>query len=465
VDCISRGGAVGRRPRRLLPRAAGALALLALAGCAGPGLGARYRALEEDWRRSAAGPLASSATPGAGEDPFAGAGSLVREDLVGEVLRRNPSLHAARHAWRAALARYPQATSLDDPMLGLSAAPRSFDSRAVNDAWRVDVGQAFPFPGKLALRGEIALAEAEATADDFEAVRLRLAAMASLLHDDLYVAARAVEINAQHVALVEELHGIALARYEAGEGSANDPLQAEVELAHILHDDISLRTAERVAREQINALLHRRPDAPLPPPPPALELPPLDGADRAARLEAALAEQPELRAAEARIRSKEAAVALARREFLPDVTLMAAYDRIWQERELQPMVGLQVNVPLRLARRRAALDEARAELERAKSERASVEDDVLLGVASGLDRFAEAHHIHELYRDRLLPATRDQVEAARAAFETGRTSFLAVIDAERNLRRVELGYEQALADASRRHAELERASGRLAGQR
>ena len=45
-------------------------------------------------------------------------------------------------------------------MIGAGLGPRSFGSRQIDDAWRVEASQAFPFPGKLALRGAVALAEA-----------------------------------------------------------------------------------------------------------------------------------------------------------------------------------------------------------------------------------------------------------------------------------------------------------------
>jgi outer membrane protein TolC len=451
-----------RNPRRRarargLPLLLGALAAaVGLPGCAGPGLATRHRAQGDAWERSA--PAGDTAA-----EPFANAPFLERAALVEEVLRRNPSLQAARWAWRAALARYPQETSLDDPMLGYGVAPLSFDSRAVDDAHRFELSQAFPFPGKLALRGEAALAEAEAAAHEHDAARLRLATMASLLFDEWYLAARALSLAEQHVALLGELREIALARYESGEASQQDPLQADVEHAHLLHRAIELRTAQRVTGEQINVLLHRRPAAPLPPPPPRLELPAEESLDRAALLGRALAERPELRAADARVRSREAGVDLARREFLPDLKLVAMYDGLWQseERDLRPFVGLEVNVPLRLARRRAALDEARARLEEARSEQAGVEDEVRFELESGADRLEEARHVLHLYRDRLLPAARDQLEAARAGFEAGRNGFLELIEAERNLRDVELGHEEALAGLSRRFAELERATGAL----
>jgi hypothetical protein len=40
---------------------------------------------------------------------------------------------------------------------------------------------------------------------------------------------------------------------------------------------------------------------------------------------------------------------------------------------------------------------------------------------------------------------------------------MAVVEAERNLRNVELDYQMARAECDRRHAELDRALGRISG--
>jgi outer membrane protein TolC len=449
---------VGDARRR--PRAALFAALLLASGCsAGPGLGARHRALAADLaalEETPAAPLAPAAAA-AESDPFSGASSLEREPLVAEVLRRNQSLRAARFAWSAALARFPQVTALEDPMLGYGVAPRALD----DGAHRVDLRQAFPFPGKLRLRGEIALAEAEAAAHDFAAARLRLATMASLLFDDYYLAARALEVNHHHREILAELRAVAAARYEAGEVSAQAPLQAEFELVELERAALALETAQALVTAQLNGLLHRDAVLPLPPPPLVLEVADPGALDLAREIEAALAARPELRAAEARVRAGEAAVGAARREFLPDFAVTAAYDGLWEVSELRPFVGLELNVPLQLGRRRAALDEARAELERARSERGGLEDEVRVAVVTSARQVGEAARALTLYRDRLLPAARDQLGAARAAFETGLESFLAVLGAEEDLRDVELGEQAALAELDRRRAELRSATGAL----
>ncbi|MEE9280614.1 MAG: TolC family protein [Myxococcota bacterium] len=419
----------------------------------------RYKTLTEGWRRSEAAARATDV----GDRLFEGAPFLERQELIRQVLERNPTLRAARYAWRAALERYPQVTALDDPLLGAGVAPRSIGSSRANDAPKFDLSQKLPFPGKLRLRGEAVLAEAEAASHDFASVRLRLATLASLLFDDHYLAARSLEINAEHIALLEEFQRIATVRYEAGKASQQDPIQAEVELTHALHREILLQTAQRVTAEQINTLLHRPPSRTLPPAPPRAPVP-RSAADPADQLiEQALEERPELAAAAARVAAEEARVDLAWRDYFPDFTLTGSYNRLWQEEDLQPFVGIQLNVPLQLGRRRAALEEARARLEQARSQRRAIEDEVRFGVQSGADRLAEAHHVMRLFADRLLPAARDQVAAARSGFETGRNSFLVLIDAERNLRNVELGYEEALANLTRRRAELDQTLGRIPG--
>jgi outer membrane protein, heavy metal efflux system len=428
-----------------------ALVLLAplLWSCAGAGATVHHERLR-DWERTAPAP--------AGDDPLAGHATLERGALVAAVLARNPSIAAARWAWRAALARHPQETALEDPTLAYELAPASIGEAGMDTGQRITLSQAFPFPGKLALRGEVALAEAEAAASNFEAVRLRMAALASLLFDELYLIERKLAVNDAHRTLLAELREVAIARYEAGTATQQDPLEAELAEAELLHRDVALRADRRIAQEQMNVLLHRAPHLALPPLPPVLDEPPADPAHAAGR---AASDRPELRAAEARVRAREAQVSLARREVLPDVRLMGAYDAMEEEDEMRPQVGIELAIPLRRSRSKARIDEAEASLEEARAERTGLEDQLRFAVERATERLAEARHAHEILRDRVLPAARDRVASARAAFEVGQSAFSVLIDAERSLRDAELGHEEALVEVSRRHTELARALGAL----
>jgi outer membrane protein, heavy metal efflux system len=447
-------------PNRFRTRCAvGVLASLAsLCGCAGLAGPARYDALDHQL-----GAL-EVASPAADEvNPSFGAQALERGALVAEVLRRNPGVAAARAAWRAALARYPQETALDDPLLAYSLAPRSVGSHQVDTSQRVEVSQALPFPGKLALRGAVALGEAEAAARDYEAVRLRLAAMASTLYDDWWLAARSLDITRRHLELVRELRPIAVASYESGAATPQEPLRAEIEEADLLHQEVELETERSVAAQQLALLLHMRDGAALPPPPPDFTPLEIEEGNIATRVEEARAARPELRAADARVASRQAATDLARREFLPDFRLVGGYDTFWDASDQRPSVGIEMNVPLQLAKRRAALDEARARLGEVEQERARTEDEVESQVRTALVRLHEARHLLGIARDRMLPAARDRLSAARASFEAGRAEFRDLIDAERELRSAELDEQRALAEMSRRGAALAAAIGIVPG--
>jgi outer membrane protein TolC len=348
-------------------------------------------------------------------------------------------------------------------MLSYSFAPLSIGSDVVRYGQRIQFTQRFPYPGRLDLAGQIARAEADAARYDFEAVRLQLATMASSLFDEYYLAERSLEINAEHGELLREFQRISTVRYVSGLGSQQDPIQAEVETAHVLHEDVVLRTTRSIIVAQINALLHRLPTAPLPPPPTALDPPDVMEAHSDHTAEQAVPERPELLSRLSEIRAREAGVLLREKDFKPEFEGMTSYDSMWSETQHRWMVGVGVSLPFRRGRTHAAVAEAEAALRRVESERLALEDAIRLEVYQTEQRMLEAAHVVELYRSRLIPASGDQIRAARAGFETGQNSFLALIDAERNQRNVELGYQEALTSYYQRLAERDRALGRIPG--
>ncbi|KPK17395.1 MAG: hypothetical protein AMJ62_01460 [Myxococcales bacterium SG8_38] len=399
------------------------------------------------------------------EEPvvFSGNGPLERESLVRAVLARNPNLEAARQAWRAALAQHPQARSLEDTRASYTLAPLSVRSDEVRFGQVVRLEQRFPTPGKLRFAGQVALAEAEAEQANYEAVRLTLALMASSLFDEYYRVTRLLALNEEHRQLIEDIRASAMVQYEAGRVSQQDPLQAEVELAHIIHQRVVLQSQRDVVVAQINGLLHQRPDLPLPAPPPRTQPPPMDIEASESLQREAIESRPELRAAQSEQRAADSTVSLAKRSYSPEIGLMGEYNSMWAETEHQWMTGVSLNLPLQIRARKGAVNEAEARAQQAAAELSAVRDDVRVEVDQARRRMLEARHVVRLYQERLIPAARAQIDAAEFGYETGRNSFQALIDAERSLRTLEIQYEDALADLGQRAAELDRARGILTG--
>lgn len=398
----------------------------------------------------------------ADDDPLAGLGQLDRDVLVRTVLERNPGLEAARQAGHAARARAAQAGALADPTLSYSVAPLSIASGDAGFGQELRVEQPLPFPGRRSLRRSQTQAEADAVLSDYRAVVVELSAMAALLFEEYRLVQRAIEINQEHLRLLKDLQEAAAARYAAGLASQQDPIQAEVEAAELLQREAEL-TAERQRLEaRINALLHRRPGLSLPIPSGGIAGPqPADPLSPEALEEAAVAARPEMARRLAELRARQAEVKLARLGRKPDFGVMGSYNSMWMDTEHRWMAGVSVNLPVWRRRIAAAEAEAEARLAQAESEREHLEIEIRADIRERLAGLAEARRRIELFDDRLLPAVRDSIQAARVAFETGQASFLNVIEAERGLRRAQLGYEQAVADLRRRRVELDRAVGRI----
>jgi outer membrane protein TolC len=391
-------------------------------------------------------------------DDAAQGGALDVESLVAEVLARHPDIRSAAAAWRAAAARYPQEIALDDPMFGFLLGPNSWGDPTVESAYMLEASQKLPWPGKRRLRGNVARAEANAAYFDVGEQRLQIAEAARLAYYDYFLADRRLAVLADSTNLLRDFREIARVKYESAEVEQQDVLLADVELAELDERRVELERASRVAEARINTLLLLPPEAPLPPPPDELPLrertaagPELQGL--------ALAQRPELAAQAARIRAERYAVALACREFYPDLEVMARYDAFWQEEPLRPMVGMNVNVPIYREKRWAAVREARARVAREQSELESRINELAFQVESALARVQQSERTLAIYRERLVPTARLSIESARASYVSGTLDFLRLVESQRQFLDIQDRYYMALAEYHQRLAELDRLVG------
>jgi cobalt-zinc-cadmium efflux system outer membrane protein len=184
----------------------------------------------------------------------------------------------------------------------------------------------------------------------------------------------------------------------------------------------------------------------------------------AGRLEAeAVDRRPDIVAAREHARAQQARADRGSREYLPDVTVSTSFNSMWDMPEHRWMVGLGFNLPVQTGRRGGTVDEAKAMRAQYEADAARMTDAARTQVVVALKQLDESAHVLHLFEKRLLPVARDEVDAARAAFTASQAPFASVVDAEKNLRGVELDQQMARADYDRRRAELDRALGRIPG--
>jgi cobalt-zinc-cadmium efflux system outer membrane protein len=359
-------------------------------------------------------------------------------------------------------ARYPQVTSLDDPVFSTWVAPASLGSNRVNDSARFEVSQKFLFPGKRALRGEAVQAQATAAGYDLEDAKLQLVESAKSAYADYAFAERALEVNADGQKLLGEFKQNAETRYKTGQTPQQDVLQADVELGKQAEQRLARERAKAVAIARLNTLMSLPPESPLPPPAKDSR-PPASLPEPRALRELALSRRPDLQALAARIAADTAALGAAEKEYYPDIEATAAYDSFWQgaddQQRLRPQVGFRMNLPVRLGRRQGAVSEATAQLMQRRAELAKQQNQIGFDVQQAYAQVRESEQGVKLYAEKILPAARENVKSAQAAYVTGKIPFLSLVEAERSLVEVRDRSYLAAAEYERRRATLERVVG------
>jgi outer membrane protein TolC len=289
-------------------------------------------------------------------------------------------------------------------------------------------------------------------------MRLQLIESARAAFYDYYLVARALEVNTENLRLLRQFRQNAEARYRTGQAPQQDFLQADVEIGRQQQRNLTLERVRTVAVARLNTLLNQAPDAPLPPPPKQVAV--ADGLPEAAALRAdALARRPDLQALANRLQADEAALALAYKDYYPDFRLMAAYDTFWVEKQLRPQVAVQMDLPVRLARRDAAVWEAKARIAERRAELARRVNQINYEVNQAHAEVNESRQAVRLYETKVLPAAALNLKSAQTAYEASKVPFLSLVQAERDLIGLKDQYYELVADYYRRLATLERVVG------
>lgn len=386
--------------------------------------------------------------------------SLALPDLIPEALARNPELVVARKQWEAATNRIAQARSLDDPTLSVHLwnFPQTFNvTRADNSIF--GLSQNLPFPGKLALKGEIASRSAEMTEQGLRAKERELVARLKQAYYDLFFAHKAIQIHHAQVELLRQFVEITNAKFRTGKGSQADVLKAQVELS-VLHQQLPVLEQRReTAAALVNTLLDRNPLSPLGIPQEPSLLPIDTTIDDLHRL--ALDARPELKAAELAVWHSEQTRALAQRQYYPDFNV--AFQR-FQNFQANDGFGAYVAMTIPFSfwtkpKYDAGVQEAAASVAAARAQQHSLENLTRFQVKDLLAKIRAGEQVAKLYHTTILPQAVQNLEAARAGYRVGTGGFLDLIDTQRAWRGFQHEYYRALVEREHRLAELEQVIG------
>ena len=442
--------------------------LLALAGCAGPPLGA------DPFAGGGADSAVSAHRP-APEPAGAGPGRRVARpvelsdepgvaDYVALALARNPRLEAARERAARLAQRVPQARSLPDPVAEIAPLGEMAETAAGQVGFMGGVRQKLPFPGKLEAAGRVRAREAAMARRALERARREVAADTRRAYWRCYDATRAIAVTRESRRLLERLKRIAETKYEAGTTTQQDVLRASVELSRLESELETLRQQRKSAQAMLNRLIDRPAAAPLPDPRRG-EASRIEGEleqllDRAARNNPAVARVRE------RVARSRAELRRARLERFPDLTVGARYRAVEDEGLAPSATGKDawwltfgITLPIWGERLEAAEREALRGVREGLAELAATRNRVAFRVRDAFAKVVQHRRQVRLFRETILPDAEQTVEASRSAYRAGEEDFLTLIDNWRKLLAFRRMFHGHVAKLEQSVAELREAVG------
>jgi outer membrane protein TolC len=382
--------------------------------------------------------------------------------LLAEAAQNNPDLQAAQRESSAARSRVSPAGALDDPMLeaGVLNYPvesRSFKSEDMTMKM-IGITQRLPYPGKRALRRDVAEREAEAAERNFEEIANRVRRDVKVAYYELGYVDESLRLAERNRRALEQYLSIAEARYGVGQGTQADVLKAQTQVSKMLEELIRLGRERPTLEAELNRAAGRAAA------PAAINPPPAQARDVALDLEelraAARAKRPQLLAQE-RVRERSIkAIELARKDYYPDFDVRISYGQRDNAPDMrrEDMISFTVaiNLPLwRESKRDPRVAEAEAMRDQASAMYQARLNELEAMLRQQVAAAGQALKSVRLYETGLLPQARLTADASLAAYRVGRVDFFTLLDSRMTVFNAETAYAASLAAYNKALAEIE----------
>lgn len=392
------------------------------------------------------------------QQPATPAGRL--SDLVSALESANPEVAAARREIEMRAARVAPAGAPPDPVVsvgfmgGFMAVP-FFPPSSNPDALReFSISQELPYPGKLSLRSRIAATDTDVARFAADDVRLERIAEFKTMYVEYRLLDRSLAIVRRNRTRLQQITRVTEARFSVGHGTQQDVVKAQLELTLLTERETTIEGQQAVLRARLNRLLNRPPQDPIDP---ALTFDVAAvPADPVELQQLAEERYPARERDEQLIERNEQALALARKEILPDFGAKLSIRKYAAGMPWMYGVEVMMNVPLFANRKqRPMVTEATAILAGSRSMRDATRAAALGQIGDQFAVVTASRRVVQLYEDSVLPQARLALDASLASYETGRVDFLTLLTNFTTILEYELALEEQQAAVYRALANLE----------
>ena len=386
--------------------------------------------------------LGNAASAGAAEQ------AVSLQGLVQDALKTSPAVGAKKAGYEAARSKVIKAWLPEDPMAGVDVENQS---ELLKPGSRMDkefmISQTIPFPTKLLLSGAAASKEADMAYQTYREEERAVIWRIEQPSYQLFLSKRTIAALEENKTLLDQFANVVKARYESGAADQADYLKVQIEIAQLSIELFDWRQREHLAEAGVSRQLNRPLDTrysieenpkrtPL-----ALSLADLE--------KTALAKRPELKALDSAVGRAKAGRALAKTEWLPDITARVEARKFKGDdefREYDNFIGISVPVWSLFKGIGGGWRSADAEVRAAELLYIEGRNEMLHHVHEAYSKFLSAQNALNTYESVILPQAKQQVDVSLSSYEAGKSDVLNLIDAQRTLKNTQIGYYKAMSD-------------------
>jgi outer membrane protein TolC len=332
------------------------------------------------------------------------------------------------------------------------------------------VDKRFPFPGILALKGQIADQQVRAAREDLEIARRNALTDARQAYWKLGFVHAAREIADSMLGLLDRLESVATARYESGKTSFQDLAKVRIQKSTLEERLVSLRERQRTLETKILELVDLPPLARIGRP--QNRAAPRDRYDLETLYDLASGRRQELRRMRADIARLERMIELVETRILPGFSMnFSIYENVpalqagtAAQKEGFP-VSTQASVGAGLPKtpwygtNDAYLRQVRLKHQALQFELEQAEAETYSQVRSAWFELDKAQREARLYRETVVGLSEAALEAATRGYEAGNVTFADVFNSYTLMLDAHLSLAEAVAAAGTAKAGLEKAVG------
>ncbi len=392
------------------------------------------------------------------------------EDLEVLALLRNPGVKAAERNLRASFEAYSQVWNLDEILRQYTAFTQGLMTGIGPMAGEESMEVKFPFPGVLALKGEVVNQEVIASREMAEMAKRMAVTQSRQSYWEFLFTVRAQKITEEMLIHLKHLEAVAKVRYETGKTSFQDLIKVQIETNKMEEELKTLRDEQKNFEAKIKEILDLRPEAKVGLP--VARLPQVEVPFLSDLFPIAVEKKQELRQMRAMIGKMERMIEMAETMIYPRFTLnlslfqnegtsQVGSMRMKESFPTKTSASTGVGLPRNpwYGTNDAYLRETRQKLAALREDFKKTEDETFFKIREAWFRLDRAKRQEALYAERVVNLSQAALEVSTRAYETGNLAFSDVIESYIGWLNARLSLERERSNLGIGRSELEEAVG------